>query len=63
MTNTPGTRLGTLPGVILKTAVKTPATETDTARATVATMLAEIDGRGEQAVRDYVDRRDCRVVG
>jgi sulfopropanediol 3-dehydrogenase len=43
---------------ILKRATKTPATETDTARTTVATMLAEIDKTGEAAVRAYAKSLD-----
>ena len=43
---------------LLKTATKTPATETDTARTTVAQMLADIDARGEAAVRDYAKSLD-----
>lgn len=37
----------------LKTAMKTPETETDTARKVVTEMLAAIDAGGESAVRDY----------
>lgn len=37
----------------LKTATKTPETETDTARKVVTEMLAAIEAGGEQAVRDY----------
>jgi sulfopropanediol 3-dehydrogenase len=37
----------------LKQAAKTPETETATARKVVAEMLAEIERRGETAVRDY----------
>jgi sulfopropanediol 3-dehydrogenase len=37
----------------LKTAMKTPETETDTARKVVTEMLAAIDAGGETAVRDY----------
>jgi sulfopropanediol 3-dehydrogenase len=47
-----------MPVTILKQASKTPATETDAARTTVAAMLAEIDARGEQAVRDYARTLD-----
>jgi sulfopropanediol 3-dehydrogenase len=43
---------------ILKRASKTPATGTDAARATVAAMLADIDARGEVAVRDYARSLD-----
>ncbi|MDU0341289.1 sulfopropanediol 3-dehydrogenase [Bosea rubneri] len=42
----------------LKTATKTPETETDTARAVVTEMLAAIETGGEQAVRDYATRLD-----
>lgn len=42
----------------LKTATKTPETETDTARAVVTEMLAAIENGGEQAVRDYAARLD-----
>jgi sulfopropanediol 3-dehydrogenase len=37
----------------LKTATKTPETETDAARAVVTEMLANIQSGGERAVRDY----------
>jgi sulfopropanediol 3-dehydrogenase len=37
----------------LKTATKTPETETDAARAVVTEMLAKIEAGGEKAVRDY----------
>jgi sulfopropanediol 3-dehydrogenase len=37
----------------LKTATKTPETETDAARAVVTEMLANIEAGGEKAVRDY----------
>ncbi len=37
----------------LKTAMKTPETETDTARKVVTEMLAAIEAGGERAVRDY----------
>lgn len=37
----------------LKTATKTPETETDAARKVVTEMLAAIEAGGEQAVRDY----------
>jgi sulfopropanediol 3-dehydrogenase len=37
----------------LKKAARTPETETDAARKTVADMLARIEQRGEQAVREY----------
>ena len=37
----------------LKKAMKTPETETDTARKVVTEMLAAIEAGGEQAVRDY----------
>lgn len=42
----------------LKTATKTPETETDAARAVVTEMLAAIEAGGEQAVRDYAARLD-----
>ena len=42
----------------LKRAPKTPEVETDTARAVVADMLAEIERRGEAAVRDYAAKLD-----
>ncbi len=37
----------------LKTAMKTPETETDAARKVVTEMLAAIEAGGESAVRDY----------
>ena len=42
----------------LKKAARTPESETDSARAVVAEMLAEIERRGEQAVRDYAAKLD-----
>jgi sulfopropanediol 3-dehydrogenase len=42
----------------LKTATKTPETETQTARNVVAEMLCEIERRGEDAVRDYALKLD-----
>jgi sulfopropanediol 3-dehydrogenase len=42
----------------LKQASKTPETETATARAVVAEMLAEIERRGETAVREYAAKLD-----
>ena len=42
----------------LKQASKTPETETATARNVVAEMLAEIERRGEPAVREYAARLD-----
>lgn len=42
----------------LKKASKTPASETESARATVSEMLAEIAKGGEQAVRDYARKLD-----
>ena len=42
----------------LKTASKTPETETGSARKVVTEMLAEIEARGEQAVRDYALKLD-----
>lgn len=43
---------------ILKRASKTPETETSNARDVVASMLAEIERRGEDAVRDYARKLD-----
>ena len=42
----------------LKKAAKTPDTETGTARKVVDEMLAEIEKRGEQAVREYAAKLD-----
>jgi len=42
----------------LKAATRTPESETDNARAVVTEMLAEIEKRGEQAVRDYAAKLD-----
>jgi sulfopropanediol 3-dehydrogenase len=42
----------------LKKAAKTPETETGTARKVVDEMLAEIDARGEDAVREYARKLD-----
>ncbi len=42
----------------LKSASKTPETETGTAQKVVTEMLAEIRGRGEEAVRDYARKLD-----
>ena len=42
----------------LKRATKTPETETGTAREVVSAMLAEIERRGEAAVRDYALKLD-----
>ena len=42
----------------LKKADKTPETESDSAQKVVAGMLAEIEKRGEQAVRDYAAKLD-----
>ncbi|MEE7476541.1 histidinol dehydrogenase [Methylobacterium hispanicum] len=42
----------------LKRATKTPETETDTARKVVTEMLAAIEARGEDAVRDYARSLD-----
>jgi sulfopropanediol 3-dehydrogenase len=42
----------------LKKAAKTPETETESARKVVADMLAEIERRGENAVRDYALKLD-----
>jgi sulfopropanediol 3-dehydrogenase len=58
MTMPSGNNPGKLPGTILKPATKTPATEVNTARTTVAAMLADIDQRGEVAVRDYARTLD-----
>ncbi|MFM9942302.1 MAG: histidinol dehydrogenase [Hyphomicrobiaceae bacterium] len=44
--------------VHLKTAAKTPASETDSARAVVEEMLQAIASGGEQAVRDYARKLD-----
>jgi sulfopropanediol 3-dehydrogenase len=43
----------------LKTASKTPETETATAQKVVTAMLAEIDQRGEAAVRAYAKELDA----
>src|SRR5258706_13336862 len=42
----------------LKKAGKTPETESTNARAVVAGMLAEIESRGEAAVREYAQKLD-----
>ncbi|MGV7030646.1 sulfopropanediol 3-dehydrogenase [Methylobacterium symbioticum] len=42
----------------VKRATKTPETETDTARKVVTEMLAAIEARGEDAVRDYAKSLD-----
>ncbi len=42
----------------LKSAARTPESETDNARTVVSEMLAEIGRRGEQAVRDYAAKLD-----
>jgi sulfopropanediol 3-dehydrogenase len=47
-----------LPITLLKKAGKTPETETDAARTVVAGMLAEIERRGESAVREYAAKLD-----
>ena len=44
--------------VYLKRATKTPETETGTAQKVVTEMLADIEERGEQAVRDYALKLD-----
>jgi sulfopropanediol 3-dehydrogenase len=44
--------------IYLKTAAKTPETETDTARKVVTEMLAAIEAGGEQAVKDYALKLD-----
>lgn len=49
----------------LKTATKTPETETGAAREVVTAMLAAIEAGGEQAVRDYareLDKWDGPIV-
>lgn len=49
----------------LKRATKTPETETGTAREVVTSMLAEIERRGEEAVREYalkLDKWDGPIV-
>ena len=43
----------------LKTASKTPETETATAQKVVTEMLAEIERGGEAAVRDYARKLDA----
>ena len=47
-----------MPLVYLKRAMKTPETESGSARQVVEDMLAEVDRGGEQAVRDYAVRLD-----
>jgi len=42
----------------LKKAARTPDTETGTARKVVEEMLAEIERRGETAVREYAAKLD-----
>uniref|UniRef100_UPI003013F642 histidinol dehydrogenase n=1 Tax=Methylobacterium nigriterrae TaxID=3127512 RepID=UPI003013F642 len=42
----------------VKRATKTPETETGAARKVVSEMLAEIEMRGEAAIRDYAQRLD-----
>ncbi|HJU21015.1 MAG TPA: histidinol dehydrogenase, partial [Casimicrobiaceae bacterium] len=42
----------------LKKATKTPETESDTARKVAADMLADIEARGEKAVREYAAKLD-----
>ncbi|HRJ70532.1 MAG TPA: histidinol dehydrogenase [Beijerinckiaceae bacterium] len=44
--------------IYLKKASKSPETETETARKVVTEMLAEIDRRGEDAVKDYALKLD-----
>jgi sulfopropanediol 3-dehydrogenase len=44
--------------IYLKKATKTPETETDSARKVVNEMLAEIENRGEAAVREYAHKLD-----
>jgi sulfopropanediol 3-dehydrogenase len=47
-----------MPIAYLKRATKTPETETGAARKVVNEMLAEIESRGEAAVRDYAKKLD-----
>ncbi|HET8609278.1 MAG TPA: histidinol dehydrogenase [Burkholderiales bacterium] len=47
-----------MPIAYLKRAAKTPETETGAARKVVNEMLAEIESRGEAAVRDYAKKLD-----
>jgi len=47
-----------MPVSYLKKATKTPETETDSARKVVNEMLAEIEKRGEPAVREYAHKLD-----
>ena len=42
----------------LKKAARTPQSETESARQVVAAMLAEIEKRGEAAVREYAEKLD-----
>ena len=47
-----------MPLTYLKKAAKTPETESGNARETVASMLADIESRGEAAVREYAEKLD-----
>ena len=47
-----------MPSEYLKRAVKTPDTETDAARKVAGAMLADIERRGEAAVREYAEKLD-----
>jgi sulfopropanediol 3-dehydrogenase len=47
-----------MPAQYLKKATKTPETERDEARRVVSGMLADIEVRGEAAVREYAERLD-----
>jgi len=47
-----------MPSEYLKRAVKTPETETDAARKVAGAMLADIERRGEAAVREYAEKLD-----
>ncbi len=47
-----------MPAEYVKRAAKTPESETGTARSVVTEMLADIESRGERAVRDYAIKLD-----
>ena len=47
-----------MPAEYLKKATKTPATESEEARRTASAMLADIQARGESAVREYAEKLD-----
>src|SRR5438045_4927459 len=47
-----------MPSEYLKRAVKTPDTESDAARKVAGAMLADIERRGETAVREYAEKLD-----